>query len=98
MVFADDARRDFARLYAHRLVDHALLLRVVAHFDLPRNREILAERMADEAVVGEYPAQVRMAGEHDAEQVERFALVPVGVAPDAAERVHHREIIVRREY
>ena len=36
------------------------LLGVVAHLDIADQREILAERMADEAVVGEQAAQVRM--------------------------------------
>ena len=49
---------------------------------LPRQREVLAERMADEAVVGEDAAQVRVAAEQDAEQVERLALEPVGARPD----------------
>src|SRR3990172_4512043 len=94
LVFADDARRDFTRLDRHRLVDYSLLLRVVAHLDLAGNRKILAERMTDETVVGEYPAQVRVAGEDDAEQVEGLALVPVGAGPDAGKRVHHREIVI----
>src|SRR5438093_917456 len=40
--FADDARRDLARLDRHRLVDDALLLGVVAHLDMTRGREVLA--------------------------------------------------------
>jgi hypothetical protein len=58
VVFAHDARRDLARLDGHRLVDHALLLGVVAHLDVARDREVLAHRVADEAVVGEDAAQV----------------------------------------
>ena len=38
----------------HRLVDHALLLVVVAHLDEAGQREVLAQRMALEAVVGEH--------------------------------------------
>src|SRR3977135_2492686 len=34
VVFADDARRHFPRIDRHRLVDHALLLGVVAHLDV----------------------------------------------------------------
>jgi hypothetical protein len=39
--------------------------------------------MADETVVGQDAAQVRVALEMDAEQVEGFALVPVGAVPDS---------------
>ena len=41
------AGRDFARFNRHRLVDHAALRRVIAHFHMAGNRKILAERMAD---------------------------------------------------
>ncbi len=37
----------------HRLVDHALLRIVVAHLDIAGEREVLAQRVALEAVVGE---------------------------------------------
>jgi hypothetical protein len=47
-----------ARLDGHRLIDHAFLLGVVAHLDVAGDREILAEGMADEAVIGEDAAQV----------------------------------------
>jgi hypothetical protein len=40
VVFADDARRDLARLDRHGLVDHALL-GVVAHFDVARHGKSL---------------------------------------------------------
>jgi hypothetical protein len=62
LLFADDARHDLARLDADRLVDDALLIGVVAHLDMPGHREVLAERVADEAVVGEDAAQIHMAG------------------------------------
>ena len=38
--------------------------------------------MADEAVIGEDAAQVGMALEQDAEQIEGLALEPVGAGPD----------------
>ncbi len=66
----------------HGFIDHALLLGVVAHFDVADQREILAERMADETVVGKDAAQIRMTVVDDAEQVERFALEPVQARPD----------------
>jgi hypothetical protein len=93
---AHDARRHFARLDGHGLVDHALLLRVVAHFDIAGNREILAEGMADETVVGQDAAQIGMAFEMDAEQVEGLALVPVGDVPDIHHRFQHRKLVVGR--
>ncbi len=81
MIVTDHLGNQHARHDAHRLVHHALLLVVVLHFDIARQREVLAERMADEAVVSEDAAQVRMSAEHDAEQVERLALEPVGAKP-----------------
>src|SRR5579859_5192971 len=77
-IVADHAWHQGAWLDAHRLVHHPFLLRVVAHLDVAGEREILAEGMAHEAVVGEDAAQVRMAVEHDAEHVEGLALEPVG--------------------
>src|SRR5580698_3079036 len=41
----------------HRLVDNALLLGIVADFDVAAQREILAERETLEAVIGEDAAQ-----------------------------------------
>src|SRR5689334_14870393 len=73
-VLADDSRHQHARLDAHRLVHHALLLLVVAHLHVAGQREVLAERVADEAVVSEDAAQVRVAVEQDAVEVEGFAL------------------------
>ena len=52
--------------------------------------------MADEAVVGEDAAQVRMAFEDDAEQVEGFALEPVRDRVQIHQRRHHRQAIVER--
>ena len=66
----------------HGLVAHALLLVVVAHLDEAGHREVLAQRMAVEAVIGEDAAQVRMAVEQHAEEVVDLALVPVGAGKD----------------
>src|SRR5512146_3226282 len=82
VVLADHARDQRARLDAHRLIHDAALRRVVLHLDVADEREVLAERMADEAVVRQQAAQVRMILEQDAEHVERFALVPVRGRPD----------------
>src|SRR5664279_6156344 len=80
--FTDDARRHFTRLDGHRLIDHALLLGVVTHLDIPGKGEVLAEGMADKAIVRQDAAQIDMTLEMDAEQVEGFPLVPVGAVPD----------------
>jgi hypothetical protein len=49
-----------------RLVDHPLLLVVVAHLDKAGEREVLAQRMAFETVVGQDAAQVRDGRKQDA--------------------------------
>ena len=74
----------------HRLVDHALLLLVVAHLDIAGQREVLAQRMPLEAVVGEDAAQVRMVGEEDAVQVPGLALEPAGGRNRPSDRRHRR--------
>ena len=79
-----------------RLVDDALLLVVVAHLDVAGQREILAQRMALEAVVGQQAAQVRMAGEQDAVHVVGLALEPVGAGKHAGDRRHRRLLVGRR--
>jgi hypothetical protein len=66
----------------HRLVDHLLALLVVAHLDIAGQREILAQRMPLEAVIGQDAAQIGLAGEEDAEQVPGLALPPGGDRPD----------------
>ena len=50
--------------------------------------------MADETVVGEEAPQVGMPDEEDPEEIERFALVPVGGCPHAGDRVHDGSLIV----
>ena len=65
-------------LELHRLVDHALGLVVVANLDEAGEREVLAQRMAFEAIIGKQAAQVRMAGKQHAIEVVGFALEPVG--------------------
>ena len=77
----------------HRLVDDALLLVVVAHLDKAGEREILAQRMTVETVVGQDAAHVRMAGEQHAVQVEGFALEPVGAGKNADDRRHRRRLV-----
>src|SRR3990170_2393724 len=96
-VFPDDARDDFPRLDGDRLIHDAPLVGVVAHFDVSHDREILAERMTDEAVVGEDAPQVRVPGENDAEQVERLAFEPVGRRPYSRHRIDDGKIVVFAE-
>jgi hypothetical protein len=84
-----------ARLDLDRLVDHPLLVFIVAHGDIADQREILAERMADETVIGHDPAQVRMTLEDNTVQVERLALIPVDRIPDLDQRRQHRQFVIR---
>src|SRR5688572_27596904 len=97
VVLADDARHERARLDGHGLIDDAALRSVVLHFDVPDQREILAERMADEAVIGEEATQIGMPVEQDPVQVKRLALVPVRGRPHIDDRVDHRRLALRRE-
>src|SRR5487761_78431 len=71
-IFAYDARHQYPRFDAHRFVYHALLLRVVAHFHVAGQGEILTKRITYKAVVSEDTPQIRMAAEEDAVQVEGF--------------------------
>src|SRR4249920_790813 len=87
VVVADDFRYQRALLDRDRLVHHALLGSVITHFNVADQREVLAERMADESVVGEDAAKIRVTGEENAEQVERLALEPVGARPDVDQRI-----------
>ena len=64
-----------------RFVDDALLGFRIAQLDMAGQREVLALRIALEPVIGEDPAQVRIAGEADAVHVEHFALEPAGDGP-----------------
>src|SRR5690606_1830339 len=72
----------------------APLFGVVTYFDVSDQRKILAERMADKAVVGQDAAQVRMTLVDDAEQVERLTLEPVGHRPQLDERGNDREVVI----
>src|SRR4051812_3567841 len=78
---------------AHLLVYDAFLLVVVADLDETGERKILAQRMALEAVIGEQPAHVRMAGEDDAVQVVSLALEPVGAGKDADDGSNRRLLV-----
>src|SRR6185437_1482120 len=59
-----------------RLVDHALLHIVPAHLDEAGQREVLAQRMALEAVVSQDPPQIGMVGEPHTVEIVGLALEP----------------------
>src|SRR5690606_37627674 len=62
--------------------------------DMTGDREVLAERVPDEAVVGENATQVGMTFEHDAVKVEGLALEPVHSGPDIDQRGQDGEFVV----
>ena len=68
-----------------RLIDDLLAVLVVADLDIAGQREILAQRMTLEAVIGQDAAQIGLAGEDDAEQVPGLALPPRRARPDAVQ-------------
>src|SRR5574343_282981 len=81
-VFAHDARGVLTWLDGYRLVNHACLIRVITHFNMTGNREILAERMTDKAVISQDATQIFVADKSDTEEIERLALEPVCTRPD----------------
>src|SRR6185312_10203761 len=89
IVVTDDLGHQDPRFDADRLVHHTPLLRIVAHLHIAGEREVLAERMADEAVIGEQAAQVRVTLEQNAEHVEGLALEPIDAGPHTGHRIHH---------
>ena len=66
-----------------RLNDNPLLLLIVSQLRVSGQREILAQRVAVEAVVGHDATQIRVAGEEDAEHVVNLTLVPKGTLEQA---------------
>src|SRR5688572_10952037 len=85
------------RLNADRFLDDAAARRVVAHLDVTGKRKVLAERVADEAVVSEDAAQVRVPAEEDAVEVESLPFIPVGGGPNLDHRIDHRRLASRAE-
>src|SRR5688572_10010327 len=94
-LLADHLWHSDTRLDADGLVHDAAARGVVAHLDAARQREVLAERMADEAVIRQDPEQVRMAAEQDPVEVKGLALVPVRGSPYLGDRVDHRRLTGR---
>lgn len=71
-----------------RLNNDALLLLVITNLGVTSKREVLAERVAVETVVGHDATKVGMSNEEDTEQVVDLALVPVGTVVQTANRGH----------
>src|SRR5574343_731488 len=86
-VFAHDARGILARLDGDRLIDHSRLIGVVTHFNVTGNREILAERVADETIIGQDSTQIVVTNEGNTVEIEGFALEPVSTRPHAGNGV-----------
>src|SRR5476649_2867505 len=79
----------------HRLVDHALLDVIPAQLDEAGQREVLAQRMALEAVVGEDAAKIGMIGEPHAIEIVGLALEPWRGTPDRRGRRYGRRFVGR---
>src|ERR1017187_1841745 len=95
---ADNSRYVVAHLDGNRLIDHALLIGVVTHFNVTDHGEIFPERITDEAVVSQDAAQVGMIFKHDSIEVERLTLKPVSPRPDINNSRHHRKVFIVHKY
>src|SRR6516165_2131619 len=86
---------EFAELLveAHGLVKHALLLVVVSHLDKAGQREILAQRMPLETVVGQDAPHVGVTGKEHAIEVIDLALEPIGAGKHVDDRRHLRILV-----
>jgi hypothetical protein len=60
----------------HRLINHPLQLFVITQLDIAGEREILAQWIAGETIVGENAPQIGIAPKGNAVHVEGFALEP----------------------
>jgi hypothetical protein len=69
-----------------RLNDNALLLLVVTDLGVTSKREVLAERVAVETVIGHDATEIGVSNEEDTEQVVDLTLVPVGTVVETAKR------------
>ena len=76
-----DFRHQHARFDTDRLINHAPLFGIIDYFDVATQREILAERMADETVIRQQTAQGRIAGKEVSIQVKGLAGGPGGSGP-----------------
>ena len=70
----------------HRLVNDTLCTVIIANFDEASQREILAERMTFEAVIGQDTTKIRVTGEQNAVEIPRLPLEPVCTRVDCTGR------------
>lgn len=68
------------------LNNNTLLLLVVTDLSVTSKREVLAERVAVETVVGHDATEIGVSNEEDTEQVVDLTLVPVGTVVETAKR------------
>jgi hypothetical protein len=69
-----------------RLNNNTLLLFIVTDLSVTSKREVLAERVAVETVVGHDATKIGVSNEEDTEQVVDLTLVPVGTIVEPAKR------------
>ena len=56
MLFTDHSLDNLAGFYRDGLINDPPLVRVIAHFNVATQREVLAEGVADEPVIGKNPS------------------------------------------
>lgn len=76
-----------------RLNNNTLLLLVVTNLSVTSKREVLAERVAIETVVGHDTAKIGVTDEEDTEQIVDLTLVPVGTIVETAKRRHRGGLV-----
>src|SRR6266511_6008632 len=77
----------------HRLIHDPLLLVVVTDFDVTGEREVLAQGMPLEAVIGEDAPQIWVTREQHAVEIEGLALEPVGSGKHLHDARHRRHFV-----
>lgn len=76
-----------------RLHHNPFLLLIVSDLRVSRQRKVLAQRVAVEAIIGQNTPQIRVVDKEDAEQIVHFALVPVGAIVQARDRGHRSSLV-----
>ena len=71
------------------------MLLILITVTMPMDGEILAERMSFPVVGHHDPRQIRVISEAHAEQVERFAFVPICAGPDRSDGIDLRIVAVQ---
>ena len=81
-----DTRSVLSRLDRNRLINNSAKLLIIAHFNVPRNREVFAERIANKPVISKNSAQIWMASMADFAEMNAVwdAWVAQGHAPARA--------------